>query len=226
MEKRVTPLRKILSYGFNITLERVDSPINGPLEVILADGRCMLNTAQATYSYEEKYTSFKKALHTIADDIPSRKKVLMLGLGLGSVPFILQKVYGCSAPITCVEIDPEIIRLATKYYPFRSGLAQLKLVEADAVSWVSSTQESYDLIIVDVFLDASVPETLHAETFLQNLRKLVAPGGILLFSRLLDRQRFERPLWDHLDRVFPEAAQIDTGGNVVMCFRNSANGQI
>ncbi|HNV99839.1 MAG TPA: fused MFS/spermidine synthase [Chitinophagales bacterium] len=221
MEKRVTPLRKFLSYGFNISLERVDSPFNGPMEVILADGRCMLNTAHATYSYEEKYTSFSKALRTIAADIPSRKSILMLGLGLGSVPLILQTQYNCQAPITCVEIDPAIIRLAKKYYPYPAGLANMTLVQADAVEWVTASTQQFDLVIADVFLDAAVPQSLHSTAFLERLRRLTAPGGILLFSRLLDRQRFERPLWDHLDQIFPEATQIDTGGNVVLCFRNT-----
>lgn len=221
MEKRVTPLRKILSYGFNITLEQVNSPINGPMEVILADGRCMLNTAHATYSFEEKYTSFGKALRTIEADIPGCTSVLMLGLGLGSVPFMLQTQFACKAPITCIELDPAIIRLAKKYYPNPAGMAQMTLIEADAVNWIAQATNQYDLIIADVFLDSAVPKALHTTTFLEQLRQKVAPGGILLFSRLLDRKRFEQSLWDHLATVFPEATQIDTGGNVVMCFRNT-----
>ena len=97
----------------------------------------------------------------------------------------------------------------------------MTLVQADAVEWVTASTQQFDLVIADVFLDAAVPQSLHSTAFLERLRRLTAPGGILLFSRLLDRQRFERPLWDHLDQIFPEATQIDTGGNVVLCFRNT-----
>ena len=219
MKRPITRLRSLLSFLGDVKIEQVNSPINGKLTVVLSEGRCMLNTANATYSFEEKYTSFSKALSTISTHIATCRSALVLGLGLGSVPYILQSAYRFSGPITCVEIDPMVIALAKRYYPASADLSKLHIEEADAVDWIATNTARFDLIIGDVFLDARVPEALHSIGFLQNLRRTVAPGGILLFSRILDRQRFERTLWDNLRAVFPEAEEIDTGGNVVMCFR-------
>lgn len=217
--RRVTFFHRLLSYITHLRIERVQSEWNDTLEMILADGRYMLNTSGATYSFEDKYTSFRKALQHTESDIRQYKTALVLGLGLGSVPYMLQKQFGFNQVIDCVEIDPAVIALAEKYYANPAGWSNLHITCADAVDWIQANQKQYDLIIADVFIDTKVPVSLHSRTFLTQLRKAVAPGGTLLFSRLQSRQRFERDLWNNLQTVFPEAAAIDTGGNVILHFK-------
>ncbi|MEZ5015093.1 MAG: fused MFS/spermidine synthase [Chitinophagales bacterium] len=207
------------SYFREILIESTSSAYSGQLEVTFYAGRYMLNTRNATYSYEDRYTSYGTALEVVADRIPACKKILVLGMGLGSVPWILQKKYGYRGEITCVDIDPIILQLATDYYPDAELLKFLHLVEADAATWVPAQQGSFDLITVDLFIDRNVPKTLHSREFLAALKSRLAPDGTLLFSRLKDEKQDEDELWANLSSIFPDSSDIDTGGNVILCFR-------
>lgn len=215
-----TPIvRRLLSYFVAQKMERVHSGISGDLEVILSEGRYMLNSPTATYSYEDKYTSFRQALSHIKSDLPDYTSALILGLGLGSVPLMLRSLFNFTGIITCVELDPEIIQLAGRYYPQQADFQNFIIHEADAVPWIQAGVERYDLIITDVFQDQSVPVALHSKEFLRALRNRVAPGGTLLFSRLSSQRKFEKRLWENLSEVFPDGEDIDTGGNVILRYK-------
>jgi len=63
-------------------------------------------------------------------------------------------------------------------------------------------------VIIDIFIDTKIPKPARGVDFRRNLRRSVAPGGTLLFSRLLGRQRFEQNLWDNLRTVFPRHTKL------------------
>ena len=70
-------------------------------------------------------------------------KVLVVGLGLGLVPYELSEVNGCSK-IDVLEIDQEIID-----YTILSGHlnSDINLIQGDIYNY--TTTETYDLIIID-----------------------------------------------------------------------------
>ena len=70
-------------------------------------------------------------------------KVLVVGLGLGLVPYELSEVNGCSK-IDVLEIDQEIID-----YTISSGHlnSDINLIQGDIYNY--TTIETYDLIIID-----------------------------------------------------------------------------
>ena len=185
-----------LSFLKQIKVESTSGEYSGPLEVVLFEGRYMLNSENATYSFEDKYTSYRTALFTIAEEIKSMKSALVLGLGLGSIPYMLQTKFGFKGTISCVELDKTIIRLAKKYYPAQDLLSALDIH------------------------DKNVPRQFHSETFLQQLKNSLSANGILLFSRLAEKSRSEKTLIDNLKKVFPSAIEIDTAGNLILCYKN------
>jgi len=210
---------KVLSYLSRIPVEKRRGVYTDNLSVVLDRGKYMLNTASVTYSFEDRYTSFSRALHHIKGAIPGMNKALVLGLGLGSVPYMLRKIHAFRGSVTCVEIDPIVIELAEKYYPDPKEFDQMQIICADAMVWADTCSEYYDLIAVDVFIDNAVPEALASVDFMENLKRLLSNNGILLFSRLSSRKHLETALWKSLRTTFPEAEEIDTGGNVILCFR-------
>lgn len=111
-----------------ITLEKVGSAVSGELQVLMDSGRMMLNSPAATYSCEDRYTSLQKALKAIGPRLSGVQHALVLVLGLGSAPYLLQKHYAAGYPIDCVEVDPEVISLAHTFYPFPEKLALLRIL--------------------------------------------------------------------------------------------------
>ena len=207
-------LKKLLSHFSEIKIETVSSSFSGELEIVLSAGRFMLNTRNATYSYEDKYTSYLFALKQIRIDPTG--KALVLGLGLGSIPWILQKNFRYTGPITCVDIDPVIIACAKKYYPDPEKFNMLEIIQSDAFAWTVHHAERFDLIAVDLFIDRRVPEKFHTREFLIPLAEKLNPGGQLLFSRLMDNSDPEFLLNKNLHEIFPGYREIDTNGNLIL----------
>ena len=56
---------------------------------------------------------------------------------------------------------------------------------ADATEYVADCTRRFDLVVVDLFVDALVPQAAEQEEFLLRLRELLRPGGLLLFNRLM-----------------------------------------
>lgn len=213
-------LLRLLSYVADVKIETVYSEINSTLDVVLSKNRFQLNSANATYSYEDLYTSYGGALTKIRPAQEQVKSVLVLGLGLGSIPYILQKKYNISCEINCVEIDPVIIQLAKKYYPLPKLFNRIKIHEADAYDWILHNEKTFDLITVDLFIDREVPKKLQRKNFVEALKNRVNRNGTILFSRLKSNKDLEYQLWENLYSVFPHGKDIDTMGNAIFCWKN------
>lgn len=216
-------LKKLASYFFDLRIEQVYSETNKYLEIVLSKGRFQLNSSNATYSFEDLYGSYGSALEKIQPDSSHIQSVLVLGLGLGSIPYFLQKKYHLDCMIDCVEIDAVIIELAKKYYPDDAQFSQLNIHHADAVEWINQSSKKFDLITVDLFIDINVPFHLHSIHFISELKSHLATNGEILFSRLKRNKNFENQLWKNMSLVFPEAKEIETTGNSIMYWKNSGN---
>ncbi len=159
--------------------------------------------------FEEPFTSV----------LAGRKSVLLLGLGLGSVPWMLERHFGLNFHYTAVEVDEAVVYLAQKY-----ALGELKspmeIVCADALAFVEQDHHGYDLVVMDVFRDAVIPAAFQTSSFLDCLRSRLSPNGVLLFNFLArtteDRRQADRFFREKFLRVFPLGNYLDTGGNWVL----------
>jgi spermidine synthase len=118
---------------------------------------------------------------------PGPRRVLIVGLGGGAMVRFLTH-HEPQAQIDAVEIDPAVVRLAGEYFDVREG-GNVRVHTADAVAFIESTTERYDLILMDAFLRPSrgtdatgVPSGLKTLEFLGRLRAALAPGGIVAFN--------------------------------------------
>jgi spermidine synthase len=111
---------------------------------------------------------------------PAPRRVLIIGLGGGTLPSALQKILP-DATIDTVEIDPAVVRVATKYFGFMPG-RQTTVFEADGRVFVKRMQRQrvrYDLVLLDAFDHEYIPEHLLTREFLLEVRGLLAVGGVL-----------------------------------------------
>jgi len=118
---------------------------------------------------------------------PQPRRVLIVGLGGGAMVRFLTH-HEPQVHIDAVEIDPAVVRLADKYFDVRSG-GNVRVHTADAVKFVESTADRYDLILMDAFLRPSsdtdttgVPTRLKTLAFLGRLKQALAPGGVVAFN--------------------------------------------
>lgn len=172
----------IKSFFSEQLIEQGHSTISPGLSVWFAYGRKMLNTENVNYSFGRLDTVFRSAFAQLRIAERGLRSVLLLGLGAGNVPRILWET-DPQIVVTAVEIDPEVLRLAAAHFDMVPG-PQLVVVLADALNYVAEATDEFDMVVVDLFVDAEVPEAACNEAFLHQLASRVRPGGLLVFNRL------------------------------------------
>jgi spermidine synthase len=211
--------KRLLSYVSPIRLETASSDYNPHLEVSLSQGRYMLSTANAVYSFDDLYTNFLGTFRKIKMAKLPGDQVLVLGLGLGSIPYMLEKTLGFDFQYTLVEIDEVIVDLAYRY-TLKWLDSHLNIIHSCANIFASATYQQYDLICMDVFEDDDVPSLFKEAEFLEKLKNILAPNGLLLYNvlsaRKMDRFRTERFYKDQFLKAFPDGAYLEIGSNWIL----------
>jgi spermidine synthase len=168
---------KLLSYVSGQVVETRPSTVSGELEVWYQSGKYVLHAPDANYSYDTLHRVFQKAFKRYEIKKRNPKNVLVLGFGAGSVASILCDELKLSPHITGVELDPEVIALAKKYFDL-DRFSKLSVHLGDAAEFVQHEKALYDLIVSDVFVDKHIPEKLIRENYIENLIRLTAIGEL------------------------------------------------
>ena len=146
--------------------------------------------------------------------------------GWGAFLTCWKKVYHQDCHYLAVEIDEEVIDLANKY-TLPQLQSSIQLVYGEAYSWVHACEEEFSLICMDVFRDDIIPSAFQQRPFLEQLKRLLKPGGLLLYNRLAvtakDRKLSRKYFEEVFKTVFPDAALWDVGGNYMLVNTEAMN---
>ena len=134
-----------------------------------------------------------------------RRRVLVLGLGAGSVARLVRAL-APRAHIVGVEFDPEIVEVSRKFFGL-DGL-DLEVTVGDARAYLEQSRRRFDAILEDVFVGSGdavqKPEWLPQPGHRLAARRL-APGGVLA-SNALDEASFVS--WS-LRSLFPSVVRVE-----------------
>lgn len=172
---------RLLSYIYPIT-KKIESTYNGTLELTWFRGKKLLNTKNANYSYGSLEKILRIGFNNIS--LNSCKNILILGLGGGNVVKTLRNKFKYKNKITAIEIDPVIIKIAKEEYQIKNN-ANLEIICADAFTFVKENKMNYDFIIIDLFLDDTIPEKFFKNEFWRNLTN----AKQLLFNASLHKKQ-------------------------------------
>lgn len=118
---------------------------------------------------------------------PKQSKVLIVGLGGGSMVHFLRK-YDPEVSVDAVEIDPVVVQLAERYFGLKPQ-KNVKLMVADGFDYFAKTQSKYDTIYMDAFLkpsadtdDTGVPLKLRTIDFYKQIQSRLQEGGSVVFN--------------------------------------------
>ena len=181
-------------------LERRSSATNPLLEVVLVNGKKLLNGPNVNYSYGSLQRVFDEAFLHLGISARPVASALLLGCGGGSVVRLLRDRYAPDAAITAVELDPAVLDIARRHFQLDRE-RDLTLVESDAAAYVAACRERFDLAVVDVFVDEEIPASCQTPAFLRGAGALLAPGGLLVYNRL-DHSERRRAETDEFEALF------------------------
>ena len=109
--------------------------------------------------------------------ISSPSKILIIGLGAGIIPRnffeILPEVH-----IDIIEIDPEIISIAKRFFFFEPN-NRMVVHRGDAYVIVHELIDKYDIVVMDAFMGNYIPFPLMSVEFIRQLKKIMADKAVV-----------------------------------------------
>lgn len=213
---------KLASYFVDIKLEETMSDYSGQLELLYRKGRFALCTKNAVYSYDDLYINFRRSFEQLDLDAHNIKEVLILGLGLGSIPLLLEKKFKKKYRYTLVEIDQKIVNLANKY-TLKELDSFYSVICIDALDYIQSCSKAFDLVAIDIFIDDQIPSVFESKQFLENVKKVLLPNALLMYNQLTYNDmllsKAEHFFETTFKSVFEDATFLSLDGNRMLLNR-------
>ena len=88
------------------------------------------------------------------------------------------------------NIIQDIIDIANSYFGL-DKISNLEIVIDDAFEYVLKTKLKYDLIIIDIFEDTTMPSFLFQDFFIQRINSLLNLNGFILFNTMVINKKEE-----------------------------------
>lgn len=134
-------------------------------------GTYLDGSKELVFDYTRKMAEIVKA-------VPQKDNMLILGGGAFSLPEYLGTKYP-NSNIDVVEIDPDLPKIAKKYFGYTQP-NNVKIFSQDARAYLEHNSKHYDVILVDIYNDASVPFAMTTKEYTALLNRSLAPTGVTI----------------------------------------------
>ena len=137
---------------------------------------CMLKA-----DHDKLVFDYSKAVMAGLLSTPKPARILVIGLGGGSIPRVLAKLYPKST-VEVVEIDPAVVQVAADWFDFKP-IGNVKIHVKDGRQFVKQAgvfKQSWDLVVLDAFNGDYIPEHMMSREFLQECKAVLVPDGTLV----------------------------------------------
>jgi spermidine synthase len=146
------------------------------------------------------------------------QRVVVLGMGAGASVTATRRA-APDADITAIEIDPEVVIAARRFFGLPPDGPRFHVQVADARAWLQTDRGTYDVVQMDLFQGGLyAPFYLLTEEAFRLVRARMPDGGVMM-ANIYDGSRARRllhPVVATLRRVFPSVLQIPIGRRNVL----------
>lgn len=151
---------------------------------------------------------WKQTIKRIAYSVQRIERILILGLGGGTVAKLLRKKYP-KARIVGVEIDPIMIELGEKYLNLGNYGVDIKIQDAKKFKF-----RKYDLVITDTYF---------GDNYIDLLSKDLLNSKIVIFNRLFfgDKKQEALKFKKRLEKIYKKVETFYPTANVMFFCYNS-----
>jgi len=123
------------------------------------------------------HLNYTHRIATLAGLKPAGAKVLLIGMGGGSVATELKKM---GFHLDVVEIDPRMFSVAKEYFAFDPRGVR-EFVD-DGRHFIRSVTDKYDLVVIDVLNGELQPNHMFTKESCKELRNVLSPDGLILIN--------------------------------------------
>jgi spermidine synthase len=110
---------------------------------------------------------------------PAPKRLMMMGLGGGQITNYLFERFP-EMQIDAVDIDPEVIRMAIKYFGVPESDPRYRLHTGDGRLFIEKAEQPWDMIMLDAFRGVFVPYHLKTLEFYKACLGKLTPEGVVV----------------------------------------------
>ena len=114
---------------------------------------------------------------SVVSKMPANSKVLLIGLGGGSIVNILHK--GLGHQVDVVELDERIADVAHEYFYLDKDIS---VIVDDGRHYLETTEKKYDLIFFDAFKGDFTPAHLYTLESFRKARSLLNKNGMIIVN--------------------------------------------
>ncbi len=143
-------------------------------------GLVVNNTLQTFVGVEDNYQysiwNWSNYFPTAASIFPKDSKVLLLGLGGGTLVKQLQTL---GFEVDVVEIDKRVVDVSYEFFKMDRSV---DVYIDDARHYINTSKKTYDIIIFDTFLSESVPEHLLTIEGFRDTKKILNENGMVMIN--------------------------------------------
>lgn len=154
------------------------------------------------YESAFRYTDY---IHTAWVFAPEIRRILVIGLGAGSVPKRFWRDHP-NAQIDVVELDPAVVDVAKRFFEVKED-ARLRITVQDGRIFLRGSDQKYDLIVMDAYFAEGIPFHLATREFFELARTHLTAGGVIaanIVGALEGREsKLFRALYRTYGQVFP-----------------------
>ena len=194
-------MKRLFSYLLPLRLKSYSSKINGELDINLVNGKKTLDTTKSNYSYGSLQKILQLGLSSIGFN-NGIKRILVLGMGGGSIIETIRKDFKSDAFIELVDIDSDIISIAKTEFGINK-FGNINIVNADASDYLNNCTEAFDLIIVDIFIINIVPLQFTESDFINQLICHLSSNGTIIYNTM--RETMTSNVLNQMKNVFKNA---------------------
>ncbi len=149
-------------------------------------------------------------------------QALVLGMGAGG-SITSMRATAPEVEIDAVEIDPEVVEAAFRYFGVRRDDDQLRIHIADARPWIGRSTALYDIVHVDLYQGGPyIPFYLSTVEFFQSVRARMTENGLMMMNVVDAGSGLEllASTIATVKRAFPSVAVFSrrTGNHMILAF--------
>jgi spermidine synthase len=130
--------------------------------------------------------------------------------------------------LTAIEIDPEIVVIARKYFALPEDDERLRIVVADGVEFIHKQATPCDLIMSDAYGEKNCfIDALHDEAFYKACHRILRPSGVMTVNIFRPDANWGRGYLAMLNRVFAEVyyIKVEEDQFVMVLCKNKVSGR-
>ena len=131
-------------------------------------GMALDDLAEPLFDYNQRFRELVCILRP--------RRLLLLGGGAFTLPTILMRELP-SLRLDVVELDGMLVDIAERYFAFQPN-AHTTVYVGDGCQFLERTDQVYDVILSDVFMNAAIPPAFQTLAMAQGLRRCLGSEGV------------------------------------------------